>query len=88
MEVEFTKHFIKSVSKVKQNSIKTKLKQVYISFENANHLQDIPNIKKMSGYTYFYRIRIGNYRLGFQYKNETVTFLEFAHRSRVYKNFP
>ncbi len=88
MKVEFTNSFVKAVGKVNQNSIKAKIKQLIVTLEKADNLQNIPNVKKMSGYTHFYRIRISNYRLGFQYKNETITLIEFAHRSRIYKIFP
>lgn len=88
MNVEFTDNFIKSIDKISQPSIKNKLKQLVVIFENSNSLKEIPNIKKIVGYQHFYRLRVGKYRLGFEYKNSTVTFLAIAHRSRIYKIFP
>ncbi len=88
MQVEFTDFFLKSLKKIKDQSVKIKIKQFIIELEKADTLQEISNVKKIQGYTYFYRWRTGNYRLGFQYKNNIATLLIFAHRGRIYKKFP
>jgi mRNA-degrading endonuclease RelE of RelBE toxin-antitoxin system len=43
----------------------------------ANTVSDIVNIKKLSGFKYHYRIRIGNYRVGIVIKNNEVMFERF-----------
>ena len=42
----------------------------------------------MEGYSIYYRIRIGNYRIGLQIENELVYFVAFDHRKDIYRNFP
>jgi mRNA interferase RelE/StbE len=54
----------------------------------ANTVSDIVNIKKLSGFKYHYRIRIGNYRVGIVIKNNEVIFERFLHRKDIYKYYP
>ena len=43
----------------------------------------------MEGFTDFYRIRIGDYRVGIELENDnSVTFLKLKHRKDIYKYFP
>jgi mRNA interferase RelE/StbE len=56
--------------------------------ESANSLLDINNIKKLSGDKISYRIRLGDYRLGIFYENNTVELVRFVHRKDIYKVFP
>lgn len=32
--------------------------------EQSNNFDNLPNLKKLKGYTNYYRIRTGNYRIG------------------------
>ena len=45
---------------------------------------------KMSGYNSFYRVRIGDYRVGFRLDEETQTvkLLRVLHRREIYRRFP
>ena len=42
----------------------------------------------MSGHSDAYRIRIGDYRLGIYYYEDTVTITRFVKREDIYKLFP
>ena len=43
----------------------------------------------MQGFQTFYRVRIGDYRLGFELiDKETVLFILVSHRKDIYKYFP
>jgi mRNA-degrading endonuclease RelE of RelBE toxin-antitoxin system len=48
----------------------------------------IKNLKKLTGYDTYYRIRIGDYRLGIKVDGETVYFVVIEHRKDIYKGFP
>ncbi|NPA92437.1 MAG: type II toxin-antitoxin system RelE/ParE family toxin, partial [Chloroflexi bacterium] len=39
-------------------------------------------------YTSFYRIRLGDYRLGLEIEGDTVVFVRFLHRRDIYRYFP
>ena len=55
---------------------------------NANNMNEIANVKKLTGYQNYYTIKVSDYRIGFEYKNNSVRFLTFLHRKDIYKKFP
>lgn len=89
MKVEFDKSFLKSLDKLGEPSIKNRLIEIIDEVENAKSLSDIPQIRKLTGFKEFYRIRIGNYRLGLELiDNDTLLFIIISHRKDIYKLFP
>ena len=90
MEVQFKKKFLKDLDKVPSN-IREKIKDlVFKVFPESSDFLDIPNIKYNGGYSDYYRIRQGDYRIGFHYseKDSIVTFYRVLHRKDIYKKFP
>ena len=65
MIVEFDKSFFKTLTKVKDESTFKKIKKCILKLENTKGLVNIKNLKKLTGFKSYYRIRIGDYRLGF-----------------------
>lgn len=51
-------------------------------------MQEIANLKKMVGTANFYRIRIGDYRIGIVVEEETVEFVRCLPRRDLYRHFP
>jgi len=45
-------------------------------------------LKKLNGYNFHYRIRIGEYRIGLKVVGDTIVFVTFDHRKDIYKTFP
>lgn len=89
MKILFDESFEKSVKKLNDQKIKDQIVELIEVFENAGSLQIIPNIKKMQGFRSYYRVRLGNYRLGFELlENDSVLFILVAHRKDMYKYFP
>ena len=89
MNVEFDRSFLKSLSKINNKVTLRNVKKKIFELENSNNLGSIKNIKKLIGYTNYYRIRIGNYRLGMILLNEnTIRLIIIAHRKDIYRSFP
>ena len=88
MKVSFDKSFHKRLVKIKDKTILDKVKQTILLVESVETLSQIPNIKKMEGFKTFYRVRIGDYRIGLEIKKDTVWFITIANRKDIYKNFP
>ncbi len=89
MIIEYDKSFEKSLDKNRNKVLYQKIEKVIIDFENAKSLTDITGIKKLTGYKDYYRVRIGEYRLGFEKIAEnTLRFIIVAHRKDIYKSFP
>jgi len=89
MIIEFDKSFEKSLEKIKNKSLYQKIEKAIIECENARNLAELSNIKKLTGYKYYYRLRIGEYRLGVEkISDDTLRFIIIAHRKDIYKLFP
>lgn len=89
MRLEFDKSFLKSLDNILDSRILNRLEKFIADLEKAESIQQISNLKKLSGFKDYYRIRIGDYRLGFEMiDSTTIRLIVFAHRKDIYKNFP
>jgi mRNA interferase RelE/StbE len=89
MRILFDRSFSKSLDKLKDKQVRGKLKDLIIRMEKAESLNDLPAIKKMKGHTGFYRVRIGDFRVGFELTNSNeIILILIAHRKDIYKRFP
>ncbi len=88
MKVEFLSSFSKDLDRIVDKQLKSKLIQVIETLENCESLTQIANVKKLKGSAIAYRIRIGNYRLGFYSENNTIEIARFVHRKEIYRTFP
>lgn len=88
MKTEFLKQFEKDLDKLIILSIKNDVADVIENAENAAKITDIKGLKKLSGYKFAYRIRIGDYRIGVFIEKNIVEFARIAHRKDIYKVFP
>jgi mRNA interferase RelE/StbE len=88
MKTEFKSKFLKNLRKISDKQLLNEIYFVITHVESVKTLNDLQNIKKMSGYKNFYRLRIGNYRIGIEYLDETVIFRCVLHRKDIYREFP
>jgi len=83
------KSFAKDVDKIREKNILLRLQNVITSLKKAQHISEIRDIKKLHGYDSFYRIRIGDYRLGIEViSSNEIVLVRFLHRKDIYKYFP
>jgi mRNA interferase RelE/StbE len=88
MRVEFLSRFSKDINHMSQKSVKTNVAKLIRLMESENDLNNIPNLKKLVGHKSAYRVRIGDYRIGFFYESRMVIFARIVHRKDIYKVFP
>ena len=89
MLIEFDKSFSKSLDKISDSLVLAKIENVITELENTNVLSKVRNIKKLSGFRDYYRIKLGDYRLGIELIDpHTIRFIIVAHRKDIYRNFP
>jgi len=88
LKVEFKKSFVKDLERVRDKSLKERVRQTIERVEEAQTLQEIGNVKRLRGGERYYRIRVGDYRLGLMLEGDTVIFVRFLHRKDVYRYFP
>lgn len=88
MEIIFLDSFNKDILKVKDKNLKVKISKIIDEIENAQSLTEIRNLKKLTGYRYHYRIRVGDYRIGIYLNNNTLELVRFMNRKDIYSYFP
>ena len=88
MNVEVSKTFEKDVLKIKDRKLAAAIASVIDEIEVCKQLSELKNIKKMKATGAYYRLRIGDYRLGFKTENNKILLLRFMHRKEIYKYFP
>ena len=54
----------------------------------AEEFGAVANVKPMQGWSSYYRIHIGEYRLGLKLEGDVVVVLRFLHRRDIYRRFP
>jgi len=88
VNVEFRKSFEKDLGKIRDEELLVRIKVVIEEIENADSLLDISNIKKLKADGDYYRIRVGDYRIGLTQDGGMITFVRVLHRKEMYRYFP
>ena len=88
MTVEFKKSFIKDLKKLEDKTLKHTIYNCILQVESVEELGQIKNLKKLKGYEAYYRIRVGDYRIGLKIESGIVYFVVVEHRKDIYKQFP
>jgi len=61
----FLKRFLSDLKKIKGLKTKRKIIALIETLLTAKNLDELSSFKKISGYGFAYRLRMGDYRLGF-----------------------
>ncbi len=88
MNVEFKSSFVKDLKKIKEKQLQSQIRELIEKVESTENMTELENVKKLSGSDVYYRIRLGDYRVGLKIENETVCFVRFLHRKDIYRYFP
>lgn len=89
MIVSFKKAFLKDLEKLNEEDVRKIKRIVFDSFPKATNLSELPNVKKLKGNSTFYRMRVGDYRIGLEVRSpDQIVFYSVLHRKDIYKNFP
>ena len=87
MNIEIRKSFTKDADKLPV-PFQRQLTIIIGNIEKATQPSQLENCKKLTGFKTAYRIRMGNYRIGFYYENKTVELVRILHRKEIYRYFP
>lgn len=88
MKVLIDRSFEKDTDKLTNQKLLHSIADCIEGIRNADKLSDIPKYKKLKGSKNAYRIRIGDYRIGFILEKQTIELIRFLHRNIVYRHFP
>ncbi len=88
MNTAFRKSFARDLKGIKNRDIRDHIRQVIEQVEAAATLQDIGDLKKLSGTGKFFRIRVGEHRIGLVVEKDSVEFVRCLPRRDLYRFFP
>ena len=88
MKLLIDRSFEKDIKKVADKKIQNLVADYIEVIQLKSKLSELPNCKKLKGSKNCYRIRIGDYRIGFIFENNTIELIRFLHRSKIYNFFP
>ena len=89
MKIFYGKRFSKDLDDI-QNSpnVKKRLFEVITKFKEAASISDLQGVRKIQGYSDYFRVKIGDYRLGIKLVQNGVELIRFLHRKEIYRRFP
>lgn len=88
MDIRFEASFEKDIRGIRDKKLLSRVKDVIDEVKEAEDLDAIRNLTKLKGYKTFYRIRLGDYRIGIDIADSTIIFTRILHRKDIYKYFP
>lgn len=89
MRIEYSERFLKDLKQLKNTEVYLAIKRFcFEELPQHDALLSVNNVKKIQGYKDYYRIRIGDYRIGIKSENDTLIIMRVMHRRDIYRLFP
>ena len=88
MNILYSSRFATDLKNVKDAAEKAEITSALLSMKSASRLIDIPNLKKLKGAKNAFRVKAGEYRLGFYLNQDTISLARCAKRKDIYRLFP
>jgi len=73
---------------VRDKNLLRRVKESIEAVERADSLNALPNLKKLKGAKNYFRLKIGDYRIGLALESDTVVLVRLLNRKDIYKHFP
>jgi mRNA interferase RelE/StbE len=88
VNTRFRESFDDDLAILTDSGLRRRIKRVIEQVESAPTFQQITNLKRLDSKGKYYRIRVGDYRLGFVFEDGAVTFVRCLNRKEIYRYFP
>lgn len=88
MEIIYHKKFLKDLANLPSDYRKKIEKEVFEYLPGLKSWKEITKAEKLQGYKNYYKIRFGDYRLGFRIESDKVILERVLHRKEIYRYFP
>ena len=89
MNILYAKRFSKDLDAIRHDpKIRKRLLDLIEQIKGVGILSEISGLKKIEGYPGYFRIRVGDYRLGMKVSGNDVEMIRFLHRKEIYRRFP
>lgn len=85
---KYSKKFLKELANIPSDKRQVLEFFVFEFIKQIDSLDGIKNLKKLQGHKSAYRVRFGDYRLGFFYEDGEIQLERVIHRSKFYRKFP
>ena len=88
MKTSFRKSFVRDLKKIKDNKTLDLIAAAIEMVENCTAISDLDDLKKLKGFDSYFRIRVGELRIGISIDDGLVEFVRCLHRKDIYRYFP
>jgi len=89
MKILYTKRFSKDIDNIGHDlKLKKRVLKLLEQLKQIESLDELGDIRKIQGYDTYYRIRVGDHRLGIKFSKNCIEMLRFLHRKDIYRHFP
>ena len=89
MKLLYGKRFSKDLDAIHHEAkVKKKLLELIEQIKETDSLAYLKGVRKIEGYQNYFRIKVGNYRLGIKLTKKRIELIRFLHRKEIYRRFP
>jgi mRNA interferase RelE/StbE len=85
----YANSFVKDLKRLRATPVFERIKMLaFDTIPRADTLAELASLKQLQQAKNAYRIRVGDYRLGFVLEHDTVIIKRVLHRKDIYRYFP
>lgn len=88
MNVSFRSSFARDLNRITDKNLLRRVRETIEAVERAQSINDLPSLKKLKSSKNYYRLRIGDYRIGLAVEDDVLVFVRFLDRKEIYRYFP
>ena len=89
MDILYGKKFSKDIDEIRNDpNTRKRLLEVIQKIKEIKSLSEMKGVRKIQGYSDYFRIKLGDYRLGIKLDQNKIELIRFLHRKEIYRRFP
>ena len=89
MEIEYNAGFTHDLRRIRNQDLLRRVATAIADLESASSITAVSGAVRMASTSgTYYRLRIGDYRLGFAIEDDKVILVRLLHRREIYRFFP
>ncbi len=88
MRLVFEASFARDLECLRDRKLLQRIRRILAEVRAASVPGEIKHLEKIQGTDSFYRLRLGDYRIGLEIEEGTVILVRILHRKDIYRYFP
>ena len=88
MEVEYAPAFARDLKRERNAEVRSRVEKLIEDLKAAPAITSVSGAVRVTAPGRYYRVRLGDHRLGFALEGDRVVLLRFMHRRDIYRHFP